>query len=148
MKIGKAAGEDGVTTEMLKALDDTGLKELTKLCNLIYESGKIPEDLLKSVFVTLLKKPKATKCNEYRTISLMSHVAKLLLRIIMERIKNKIEDEISDNQNGFRKGKGTREGIFNMRTIGERYLEKQKAFTFASLTTKRHSIELTCMQQW
>ena len=64
MKIGKAAGEDGVTTGMLKALDDTGLKELTKLCNLIYESGKIPEDLLKSVFVTLPKKPTATKCNE------------------------------------------------------------------------------------
>ena len=44
----------------------------------------------------------------------------------MERIKYKIEAEISENQNGFRKGKGTREGIFNMRTIGERYLEKRK----------------------
>ena len=96
------------------------------LCNMIYDSSTIPKDLLKSVFVTIPKKPKATNCNEFRTISLMSHVAKLLLRIIMERIKPKIESEISDNQNGFRKGKGTREGIFNMRTIGEKYIEKQK----------------------
>ena len=64
MKSGKASGEDGITTEMLKALEDTGLNELTKLSNLIYENGKIPEDLLKSVFVTLPKKPKATNCNE------------------------------------------------------------------------------------
>ena len=65
-------------------------------------------------------------CNEFKTIRLMSHAAKLLLRIIMERIKYKVEAEISENQNGFRKGKGTREGIFNMRTIGEKYVEKQK----------------------
>ena len=51
---------------------------------------------------------------------------KLLLRIILDRIEQKVEEEIGETQSGFRRGKGTREGIFNLRTILERYLEVQR----------------------
>lgn len=56
----------------------------------------------------------------------MSHFTKILLKIILYRNSAAIDREIGENQSGFRKGKGTREGIFNLRTINERYLEKQK----------------------
>ena len=51
---------------------------------------------------------------------------KLIFRIIIARADSKIESEVSGNQSGFCPGKGTREGIFNLRTIIERYLEVQK----------------------
>ena len=76
----------------------------------------IPTEMKHSVFITLPKKAKAMICTDFRTISLMSHVTTLLLKII-QRMANKIDKEVSRLQNGFRPGTGTREGIFNVRTI-------------------------------
>ena len=56
----------------------------------------------------------------------MSHVIKLLMKIILERINGKITMEIADTQTGFQKDKGTREGIFNLRMLIERCLEVNK----------------------
>ena len=47
------------------------------------------------------------ECSDYRTISLMSHLLKLILRMIMERCQRKIDGEISENQSGFRGGYST-----------------------------------------
>ena len=59
----------------------------------------------------------------------MSHVVKVILKIVLGRNEDKIEGEIRDSQSGFRAGMGTREGIFNLRTILDRYLEvKQDIF--------------------
>ena len=126
LKTGKACGKDGITTEMIKALDENGIKAITDLCNKIYNTGVIPSDLNDSVFVRLPKKAKATDCNEYRTLSLISHVFKVLLRVILLPNRSTIEKELSETQSGFISGKGTREGIFNMRTICERYLDVNK----------------------
>ena len=59
----------------------------------------------------------------------MSQVTKLILKIVMDRMKGKIEAELDDAQSGFRQGKGTREGLLNLRLIiflRERHLEVQK----------------------
>ena len=76
-------------------------------------------------YITIPKKPKAL-FSDFRTISLMSHGMKDLLKIILDRNEKKLEAEISENQSGSRPGKGTREGIFNLRIIIQRYLEVQK----------------------
>lgn len=81
--------------------------------------------MLKSIFITLPKSPGTVECSNHRTISLMSHVLKILLKIILERIRNKIKPEISDVQYGFVKDKGTRNAIFNVRIISERAIEHQ-----------------------
>ena len=65
-------------------------------------------------------------CTEFRTISLMSHVTKLLVKIIQQRMANKIDKEVSRLQSGFRPGTGTREGKFNLRTICEGATDIQK----------------------
>ena len=111
---------------MLQALDEIGIDKITELCNNINNSGYIPEDMNKSTFIPLPNKPKAVNCTDFRTISLMSHVTKILLKMILYRNSAVNDREIGENQSRFRKEKGTREGIFNLRTINERYLERQK----------------------
>ena len=56
----------------------------------------------------------------------MSHVTKLLLKIIQQRMANKIDKEVSRLQSGFRPGTGTQERIFYLRTICERATDVQK----------------------
>ena len=55
MKDRKATGVDEIPTEYLKALDTTSLKILTDLFNKIYKTGYIPNDLAKSIFITIPK---------------------------------------------------------------------------------------------
>ena len=111
-QLGKAPGDDGITTEMIKILEDFGIDKLTELYNLIYSSGDIPEELLMSVFITLPKQARATDCSNFRTISLMPHTLKIFLKVIQARIGPKIDNEVGPTQFGFRPGSGTREGIF------------------------------------
>ena len=130
LKNNKATGTYLIAAEMLKAFDDGPLGKLTQLCNEIYNTGYWPKELKESIFIPIPKKPKATRCQEYRTISIMSQVTKLLqllLKIVMDRMKGNIEAELDDAQSGFRQGKGTREGLLNLRLIlCERHLEVQK----------------------
>ena len=126
LKNGKAAGIDEIKSEHLKALDEDSLEHITQLCNNIYNTGEIPKDLRHSLFIKLPKKPKAMDCSDYRTISLMSHVMKIVLKILIDRNTNTIEREIGETQSGFRQKIGTREGIFNLRTVFDRYLEVHK----------------------
>ena len=126
MKDGKARGPDELPAEALKALDEHNIEIVTSLCNIIYNRGMIPTEMKHSVFITLPKKPKVMICTDFRTISLMSHVTKLLLKIIQQRMANKIDKEVSRLQSGFRPGTATREGKFNLRTICERATDVHK----------------------
>ena len=99
----KAPGIDGITTEQLRALDEESIVVLTEICNSIYTTGHIPADMKHSVFIKIPKKKKALECGEHRTISLMSHVIKLILRIIIERNAELFEREVSETQSGFKR---------------------------------------------
>ena len=81
-----------------------------------------------SIFITLPKKGDLLLCSNYRLISLMSHITKIILRVVVARIKNKINPEVSEEQFGFCNGKGTRNTIFVARILGERVIEMQKRF--------------------
>ena len=122
----KSPGEDGITTEMWKALGPFGLERLNPLFNEVYDTGNFPEDLTRSIFITLPKKPRATECGDYRTISLMPHITKIFLRVILNRIKKRINMEVGEEQFGFRAGCGTREGIFCLNTIAQKHIQVQK----------------------
>ena len=91
MKDGKATTTDELPAEALKELDEHNIEIITPFCNIIYNSGMIPTDMKHSVFITLAKKPIAMICTEFRTISLMSHVTKLLLKIIQQGMANEID---------------------------------------------------------
>ena len=141
MKNNKATGPDEIVAEMVSALDDFGLQKLTECLNEIYDTGEIPEELSKSIFIALPKKAGAIECELHRTISLMSHIIKILLRIIMLRARSRIMPEIGEEQCGFVQDAGTRNAIFMLRTMSERAIEMQKTCIFVSSTTQKLSIK-------
>ncbi|GFO23899.1 endonuclease-reverse transcriptase [Plakobranchus ocellatus] len=117
---------DNISVELIEALEDFGIGKVTHPLNEIYDTGQIPTDLSKSIFIALPKKPGATECELHRTISLMSHITKILLKIIMLRIRNKIKSEIAEEQCGFVEDKGISNAMYILRTLIERALEVQK----------------------
>ena len=66
------------------------------------------------------------ECTNNRTISLVSHCSKILLKIIAGRMKGKMEEEISEEQCGFVRGKGTRDQILNLKLTIEKNRERKK----------------------
>src|SRR3989454_12593552 len=89
----------------------------------MYNTGTRPQDFTKVVMIPLQKKQNAVECADHRTISLISHASKIMLRILTNRIEAKAKDFIEKNQFGFRKGCGTRDAIGVLRMLCERSLE-------------------------
>jgi len=112
MRNKKATGYDDVPGDVLKLLGEGGLKIMKKLINTIYETGEWPKDFTEVTVIALKKKPQATKCSDHRTISLIAHTAKIVPKIFRRRIERKIEDILGEDQFVFRRGKGTRNGIW------------------------------------
>ena len=112
MKGNKATGPVGIFVAMILSLDELGVDAITNLVNKIYDTGEIPEDLTKSIFIAIPKKSGTTECKLHRAISLMSHVTKILLKILMMRMRNKIKSEIAEERYGFMTHKSTRNAIF------------------------------------
>ena len=111
---------------MLKALGEEGINMLHSLVNKIYDSGIIPDDMLKSVFIALPKKANTMECDQHRTISLMSHTLKLLLKIVLERCRARIRPEIPMCQFGFMPDRCTRNAIYVIRMLSECNIEHQQ----------------------
>jgi len=80
----------------------------------IWKTGEWPEEWTFSTFIPLAEKGGLKQCANYRTIALVSHASKILLRIILERIRVKTETEIADEQAGFRQGRGQ---VTNLRIL-------------------------------
>ena len=114
---GKSPGADDIPAEFWKASGEEGAELLWKLRTKIWWEEEWPKDWCRAVFVPLPKKGNLKECSNYRTISLMSHASKIMLRIIMNRMKVKLEEEISIRQAGFREGRGTRYLIVNIINI-------------------------------
>jgi len=111
----KSAGPDEVPVKLLKEGGDEAVTRMHKICLELWETGEWPGEWTSSVFVPLPKKGDLKQCKNYRTVALVSHASKILLRVILERIGKKTETEIANEQAGFRKGRGTRDQICNLR---------------------------------
>ena len=123
LKDAKSPGCDKIQAEMIKASGLEGIEVYHKLCTKIWQTGQWPTDWKRAIFIALPKKGDLQQCSTYRTISLISHASKILLKIIMRRIESKIEEEVNKTQAGFRKNRGTRDHIFNLRMIVQKYRE-------------------------
>ena len=85
---------------------------------------------LKKVSFHSNPKERQCKCSNYRTIALMSHASKLMLKILQMRLQWYVNQELPDVQAGFRKGRGTRDQISNIHWIIEKAREFQKNIYF------------------
>ena len=89
-----------------------------------------PRDWKRSVFTPIPKKGNAKECSNDRTIALISHASKAMLKILQARLQQYMNHELPDVQAGFRKGRGTRDQIANIRWIIEKAREFQKNICF------------------
>jgi len=92
----------------------------------IWENGEWPGEWTVSTFIPLPKKGDLKQCANYRTIAIVYHASKILLRIILERIRVKTKMEIADEQVGFRQVRGTRDQITNLRILMHKAREHQQ----------------------
>ena len=83
-------------------------------------------DWKKSVFIPIPKKGNAKERSNYRTIALISHANKVMLKILQARLQQSMNCEIPDVQAGFRKGRGIRDQIANIHWIIDKGREFQK----------------------
>ena len=82
------------------------------------------------MFIPIPKKGNAKECSNYCTIALISHASKVMLKILQARVQQYVNRELPDVQTGFRKGRGTRDQIANIRWIMEKAREFQKSIYF------------------
>ena len=110
----KARGGNGIPVELFQILKDDAVKVLHSICQQIWNTQP-SQDWKMSVFILIPKKGNAKECSNYRTIALISHASKVMLKILQARLQQYMNHELPDVQAGFRKGRGTRDQIANIR---------------------------------
>ena len=99
---------------------------LHSICQQIWKTQQWPQDWKRSVFIPIPKKGSAKECSNYHIIALISHVSKVMLKILQARLQQYMNYELWYLQAGFRKGRGTRDQIANICWIIEKATEFQK----------------------
>ena len=105
---GKSAGVDNISSELVQA-GEAIIDILLIICNKIWQTGEWPTPWILSLIITLPKKGNLQLYQNYRTISLISHLSKVTLRILLNRLKPQAEEIIKEEQTGFRAGRGKTE---------------------------------------
>ena len=129
MKKGKSDGVDNIPAELVQAGGEdvnNVITALTTICNKIWQTGKWPISWTPPLVITLPKKGNLQQCQNYRTICLISHPSKVMLKITLYRLKPQAEKIIAEEQAGFRARRSTTEQIFNLYILCEKYLQHQQ----------------------
>lgn len=115
MKSGKAAGIDSVEAEVLMAEPVTATSVLVDLFG--WESDTIPSDWERGLIVKIPEKGNLQICDNWRGITLLSIPSKIFCRVLLQQIEPVIDNELREEQAGFRKGRGCIDQIFALRNI-------------------------------
>ena len=126
----KASGGDGIPVELFQILKDDAVTMLHSICQQIWKTQQWPQDWKRSVFIPIPKKGNAKECSNYCTIALISHASKGMLKTLQARLQQYVNCEHPDVQAGFRKGRGSRDQIANIRWIIKKGREFQKNIYF------------------
>ena len=126
----KVSGGDRIPAELFQILKDDAVKVLHSICQQIWKTQQWLQDWKSSVFIPIPKKGNAKECSNYRTIALISHSSKVMLKILQARLQKYMNRELPDVQAGFRKGRGTRDQIANNLWIIKKAREFQKNIYF------------------
>ena len=121
---------DGIPVELFQILKDDPVKVLHSICQQIWKTQQWPQDWKMSVFIPIPKKGNDKEWSSYRTVALISHASKVMLKILQARFQQQVNRELLGVQAGFRKSRGTRDQIANIRWIIEKAREFQKNIYF------------------
>ena len=130
----KGGGGDGIPPELFQILKDDAVKVLHSICQQIWKTQQWPQDWKRLIFIMIPKKGTAKECSNYHTIAFISHATTVMLKILKARLQQYVNSELPDVQAGFRKGRGTRDQIANIRWIIEKARDVLKTSIFALLT--------------
>ena len=119
LKNNKAPGPDNIPAEALKADIETSTQMLYELFGKIWEEEEVPLEWKEGHMVKLPKKGNLSICDNYRGIMLLSVPGKVLNRVMLNRLKNAIDEKLRDNQAGFRQNRSCADQIATLRIILE-----------------------------
>ena len=103
----------------------------------IWQTGEWPTSWTQSLVITLPTEYNLQHCQNYRTISLISHPSKVMLKIILDRLRPQAEKTIAEEQAVFKAGRSTPELIFNLQILCEKYLQAQQDFYHVFIDFKK-----------
>ena len=126
LKPGKAVGIDEIRPEMLKALDAGGIEWLTRVFGVAWRTGRVPSDWQTGVVVPIFKKGDQRECSNYRGITLLSLPGKAYSKVLQSRLTEVVDQQIQDEQCGFRRGRGTTDQLFVLQQVVEKAWEYAK----------------------
>ena len=106
------------------------MRVLHSICQQAWKTQQWPQGWKRSVFTPIPKKGNAKEHSNYCTIALISHSSKVMLKILQARLQQYVNHDLLDVQAGFRKGRGTRSQIANIRWIIDKAREFQKNIYF------------------
>ena len=90
----KATGGDGIPVELFKILKDDAVKVLHSVCQQIWKTQQGTQNWKRSVFIPIPKKGNAIECSNYRTVALVSHTSKVMLKILQARLQQYVDCEL------------------------------------------------------
>ena len=131
--LNKSTGGDGIPVELFQILKDNAVNGMHSICQQIWKTQQWPQDWKRSVFIPIPKKGNAKECSNYRTIALISHASTVMLKILQGRLQKYMNCELPVVQADFRKGRGTRDQITNIRWIFEKARDFQLYWLCQSL---------------
>ena len=126
----KTSGGDGTPVELFQILKDDAVKVLHSICQHIWKTQQWPQGWKRSVFIPIPKKSNAKECSKYHTIALISHASKVMLKILQVRLQQYVNYELPDVPAGFRKGRGIRDQIADIRWVIKKARQFQKNIYF------------------
>ena len=130
LKINKAAGQDGIPSEMLKACMSNHffVRVLKHHFNRILTNGIFPDEWRMNNLTPIHKKGRKCDPQNYRGIAVGSAISKLFSLVLNNRLTKFMEENnlIPENQIGFRKGYRTSDHVLTLKTIIDKYLHKCK----------------------
>ena len=113
------------------------MKVLHSICQQIWKTQQWPQDWKRSVFTSIPKKGNSKECSNYRTIALISHASKVMLKILLARLQQYMNHKVPDVQTGFGKDRGTRDQITNIVVSSKKQECSRKTSTSFLLTMQK-----------
>ena len=111
------------------------MKVLHSICQQMWKTQQWPQDWKRSVFIPITNKGNAKECSNYRTIALISHASRIMLKILQARLQD--FPELPDFQAEFRKGRGSRHQLPTSVGSSKKQESSRKTSTSALLTVPK-----------
>ena len=99
--------------KLFKNLKDDAIKVFHSMCQKIWKRQQWPEDRKRSILIPIMKKGSTKECSRNRTVAVISHASKVMLKILQARLQHYVNLELPYVQPGFRKSRWTRYQIGN-----------------------------------